>query len=671
MITRLVRILKHWLPIILLSLVAGISGAFLLTSYLNAQIRPTFEGTARVYLTSAGGGDGRAFAPDLSLTAAEEAAIEANQDFLDLRHGIRADPSTGSIQFIASARTEEAAITEASDMRTRYLVATAPAPIEDQIADVLEQAHFVREELDALLPAEVVAPTDPAAVTQYTILSEQIRSLNTESAKLAVELVLADTESEKTAIQADLDLILGQIVDLRNQLEALPPEAADSVERGGTGSSGIDRTDAPDVAPSNVDLDDQFRIESLQSLYATLLTEFQSLYIQSVDATPQALPQVEVVDETPDPVAIPLGVGVGLAISLLLVVGAVLVIDRLRPRWWTQQELPSPLAEVPDRRCDTETWYWSEGPSKRKSALQRAAVKLLPTVEAGPAAVGLIGRGVTPSSMRNLGFDLGAVMVTSGRRTLVVDTTGLENDEEAPVQFSNGAITVGDMLNPWQNGSNGDRAAEAVTHATTLWPGLSAIGSGPKSLYSVEGAMTPVVGKLIGYARSGFALTMVPVADRGGALTEALARTLDAVVVVGRGGKTKLKEAERLLETLRIMGKPVLGTLLIVRPPRRPLREWMALGRRRKPKPDSGSALGADSGRGSDDLAASSLFPPVSGEDAGSEPETRVNRRRAKRNNPPSVNGSEGGIGGEPSLRPPTESESEPARTDDASAATI
>lgn len=669
MITRVRRILKHWLPIILLSIVAGIGGAFLLTSYLNAQIRPTFGATARVFMTSAGGGDGRASAPDLSLTAAEEAAIEANQDFLDLRHGIRADPSTGSLQFIASARTEEAAITEASDMRTRYLVATAPAPIEDQIADVLQQAHFVREELDALLPPEVIAPTDPAAVTQYTILSEQIRSLNTESAKLAVELVLADTESEKAAIQADLDLILGQIVDLRNQLEALPPDAADSAARGGTGSSGIDRTDTPEVAPSNVDLDDQFRIESLQSLYATLLAEFQSLYIQSIDAAPQALPQVEAVDETPDPVAIPLGVGVGFAISLLLVVGAVLVMDRLRPRWWTQQELPSPLAEVPDRRCDTETWYWSEGPSKRKSALQRAAVKLLPTVEAGPAVVGLIGRGVTPSSMRNLGFDLGAVMVTSGRRTLVVDTTGLEYDEEAPVQFSNGSIGVGDMLNPWQNGSNGDRAMEAVTHATTLWPGLSAIGSGPKSLYSVEGAMTPVVGKLIGYARKGFALTMVPVADRGGALTEALARNLDAIVVVGRGGKTKLREAEQLLETLRMMEKPVLGSLLIVRPPRRRLREWIALGRRRKPKLDSASAPVADSGSGSDDLAASSLFPPVNEDAEGFERETRVNRHRAKRSSSPSVNGSDGGIGGESSLRA-AESESAVARSDDTSAST-
>ncbi|HJU51280.1 MAG TPA: hypothetical protein VJ815_02990 [Acidimicrobiia bacterium] len=578
MITRVRRILRQRLLIIVLTVLAGVAGAFLLTRYLNDQIRPTFEGTATVYLDSEGsGGGGRASAPDLSLSEAEEAAIEANQDFLDLNHGIRANPSTSSIHFIVSARNEEEAATEASDMRIRYLVATAPAPIEQRISDVLQKAHFVREELDGLLPPELVPETDPADVTQYSILSEQIRSLNTESAKLAVELVLADSESEKAAIQADLDLILGQIVDLRNQLEALPPEVAESAVRGGDTASEGDRTDVPEVAPSDVDLEDQFRIESLQSLYATLLTEFQTLYIQSIDAAPQNLPEVEVSDETPDPVPPVIGAGIGFAVTLLLMVGGILVIDRLRPRWWTQQELASPLAEVPDRRCDEETWYWQNGPSPRKQALQRSAVRLLPTVESGPAAVGLIGPGVSPISMRRLGYDLGAVLVTSGRRTLVVDATGLESDEKsAAAPPAMRGLTVGEMLNPWQKEANGDRAMEAVTRATTLWPGLYAIASGPKSLYSVEGAMTPAFGRLIRHARDAFALTIVPVADRGGALTEAFARNLDAVVVVGRGGETRLREAERLLETFQSMGKPVLGTLLIVRPPRRSLRQWIS-----------------------------------------------------------------------------------------------
>ena len=322
MITRVRRILRQRILLILVTVIAGLTGAFLLTRYMNAQIRPTYQGTATVYLDSEGGGDGgRASAPDFSLTEAEEAAIEANLGFLDPNHGIRAVPSTNSLQFIVKARNEDEAMTEASDMRIRYLVATAPAPIEQRIADVLQKAHFVREELDGLFPPEAVAETNPADETQYTILSEQIRSLNTESAKLAVELVLADSESAKAAIQADLDLILGQIVDLRAQLEALPPAVAEAASRGGDSSGGSDRTDVPEVAPSDGDLENQFRIESLQSLYATLLTEFQTLYIQSIDAAPQNLPQIEVSDETPDPIPVEMGAGIGFAVALLLVIG--------------------------------------------------------------------------------------------------------------------------------------------------------------------------------------------------------------------------------------------------------------------------------------------------------------------------------------------------------------
>jgi hypothetical protein len=603
MITRVRRILRQKFLIITAGAIAGLVGAFLLVSYMNDQIRPTYQGTATVFLQSSTGEEGgRSSAPDLSLTEAEDAAIAANEGFLDPKHGIRLDTAASSLQFIVTARTEEAAITEASDMRNRYLIASAPAPIEDQIASVLQQAHFVREELDKLLPPEVVPQVDPIAETQYSVLTEQIRSLNSESAQLAVALVLAETDGEKADIQEDLDLILTQINDLQAQLDALPPEvaaAADERASGTAGDGGGDRSDGTEIAPSNLDLNEQFQVESLQSLYSTLLNEFQTLYIQSINAAPQTLPDVEVTDETADPIPAEIGAGVGLVVALLLIVGAILVIDRLRPRWWSQQEVESPLAEVPDRRGDSETWYWRHGPSKRKEALQRSAVRLLPTVEAGPAAIGLVGHGVDPLAIRRLAYDLGAVLVTSGRRSLVIDTTGLEaNKKREAASFTSQGLTVGDMLNPWFKDASGERAKEAVIRSTTLWPGLNAIASGPKSLFFVEGAMTPVVGRLIKHARDAFSLTIVPVADRGGALTEAFTRNLDAIVVVGRGGKTKLREAERLVETFKMMGKPVLGSLLIVRPTRRRLRELFSGFRRREPKPAPASLRVAPSSNG-------------------------------------------------------------------------
>lgn len=581
MITRIRRILRQKALVITVTAAVGLVGAFLLVRYMNDQIRPTFRGTATVFLEGNAGADGgRASTANLSLSDAEDEAIEANEGFLDPNHGIRVDTGSNSLQFIASARTEEAAITEASDMRDRYLIASAPAPIEDQIASVLQQAHFVREELDKLVPAEVAPQIDRAAATQFSVLTEQIRSLNSESAQLAVALVLAETEGEKAEIQEDLDLLLNQINDLQAQLDALPPEvaaAADQRGSGGTGDSGGDRSDSADIAPSNVDLNDQFRIESLQSLYSTLLNEFQTLYIQSIDAAPQSLPEVEATDETANPIPAEIGAGVGLVVALLSIVGAILVIDRLRPRWWSNQEVESPLAEVPERIGDNETWYWENGPSKRKEALQKSAVRLLSSIESGPTAIGLVGHGVEPLSIRRLGYDLGAVLVTAGKRSLVIDTTGLDNDQKsgAPT-FTAEGLSVGEMLNPWFKDNDGERVKEAVSSSTALWPGLNAIPSGPKSLFIVEGAMTPVVGRLINHARDAFPVTIVPVADRGGALTEAFVRNLDAVVVVGSEGRTKLREAERLTETFQKMGKPVLGSLLIVRRSRRRLGELLS-----------------------------------------------------------------------------------------------
>ena len=252
-------------------------------------------------------------------------------------------------------------------------------------------------------------------------------------------------------------------------------------------------------------------------------------------------------------------------------------------------------------------------------------------METGPAAIGLIGNGVSFASMRWLAYDLGAVLVTSGRRTLVVDATGLESDEESAAgPGPSGGVTVGEMLNPWQAEANGDRAMEAVGQATTLWPGLSAIASGAKSLYSVEGAMTPAFGKLIQYARDAYALTIVPVADRGGALAEAFVRNLDAVVVVGRGGRTKLREAERLLETFRAMGKPVLGTLLIVRPERRRLRELLGALFHREVRSTVATAPDVS-------IANGSMAPIPS---AGSPPVGATGERHEVRGGEKAVNGS-------------------------------
>jgi hypothetical protein len=522
-----------------------------------------------------------------TLSDALDAAIEANEGFLDGKHTVRAASATQTIQFTVLARTEEEAIAEAAEMRDRYLVATAPPPIEERMQETLSKAHTVREQLNALLPEEEEIPSDPLVAAQRALLNGQISGLTSQSASLYVEQVLADTEAEKADLQEDIDQILAQIVDLRTQLAALPLDASDTtIGRGETEPETDGRGSETVLVESNDALDQQFQIESLESLYSNLQTEFQMLYIESTSGLTVEQPEIEVTDETADPIAIPLAAGAGLFGFTLLGLGLVMVDDRLKKKWWTQGDFEGVLAETPDRRIrGVEPWYWNTPSGPRKLAIQKVAVNFLPSVEAGPVAVGVVGVATKPAALRAFSVDLAATLVTTGRTSLVIDTTGLEEEvEEEPWQLLGGGPVVADLLNPWKHDIDDNQIAKAVIEAGELWPGLGVIPSGGPSLYSIEGAMTPVASKLLDHARRTFDLTLVPITERGTALSDALVRNLDAVLIVGRGGKTKIRDAEALTERLTANGSIVLGSVLVLKPSRRKLRE---LFKRDKRKPNA------------------------------------------------------------------------------------
>ena len=596
MVTRLKRVIRHRLLILLAVVAIGTGGVVYLVQSMNDGIRPTFEAVAsatapETETTETGSGrDSGEITP--SLNDALDAAIEANEGFIDDKHAVRAASVTQTIQFIVLGRSEEEATTEAAAMRERYLVATAPAPIEERMQESLSKAHTVLEQLNALLPPEEVIPSDPLVAAQKALLNSQISGLTAQSSSLYVEQVLADTEAEKADFQEDIDQILAQIVDLRTQLAELPVDSSDaSAARGEDTETGGDRGSDPLLVESSDALDRQFQIESLQSLYSSLQTEFQMLYIESTSDQTVTLPEIEVTDQTSNPIPIPLAAGAGVFGVSLLGIGLIMVDDRLRKKWWTQKDFNGVLAETPDRRIrGIEPWYWNTPSGPRKLAIQKVAVSFLPSVESGPVAVGVVGVATKPTALRAFSVDLAATMVTTGRTSLVIDTTGLEEEVATePWQLLGGGPVVADLLNPWKHNIDDDQIAQAVIEAGELWPGLAVIPSGGPSLYSIEGAMTPVASKLLDQARRTFDLTLVPITARGTALSDALIRNLDAVLIVGRGGKTKVRDAENLMESLNASGTMVLGSVLVLKPTRRKLKDIL---RRRKGKPDIRHDLG-------------------------------------------------------------------------------
>ena len=91
--------------------------------------------------------------------------------------------------------------------------------------------------------------------------------------------------------------------------------------------------------------------------------------------------------------------------------------------------------------------------------------------------------------------------------------------------------------------------------------------------------MTPVASKLLDHARRTFDLTLVPITERGTALSDALVRNLDAVLIVGRSGKTKIRDAEALMEKLAANGSAVIGSVLVLKPTRRKFKELLRRGK--------------------------------------------------------------------------------------------
>jgi hypothetical protein len=593
-VRRVVRVLRHRLPIILAAVVLATAGAAWFTGYLNAQVRPRFEATAVAHLqeTDQSSEPGRtATAAQPSLSTAVDVAVDANAGFLDADHGVRGAPSTQSLEFSTVAETPEIATSEAADMRNRYLLATAPPPIEERMRAVLGKAALVREQLAELIPPEVDTPVDLEVSIKQALLNSQINLLNSEIAKLSVEQVQADTESEKAAIQEDIAEALAVLINLRTELEALPGDSAEGPGRGdslNTGEETTGRTDSPSIAASDAALEDQFRIESLQLLYSSLQQEFQDLYITSIDGEPETLPEIEVVDRTRDPMPVTMGAGIGLLAALLIVLGSILLVDRLRPGWWTDRDLRGVFAETPDGPVWEGARYGNSTDLRRMRAVQSIAVGVLSQVESGPSAIGLVGVGTRPSAVRDLAVDLAESIVTTGRPTFVIDAVGLDGMEERQSGLvASSGPTLGDLLNPWQQDNADDLIEKAVDEAIQLRPGLSLLPSGGPSLYSVEGAMTPVVARLLAVGRERYPLTVVPMIDMGTAFCDALARKLDAMVIVGQAGSTKIAQVERLREKLEGAGTPVLGTVLIVRGPRRRLRDRFGrlLGRIRGDRP--------------------------------------------------------------------------------------
>lgn len=603
MLRRVTRVVQHRLPIILAAAALATAGAVWLTGYLNAQIQPRFEATAITHLQGADPSSdvGRTVTgaqPSLS-TAAEE-AVDANAGFLDADHRIRPDPSTETIQFSAVARTPQIATAEAADMRNRYLAAIAPAPIEERMRSVLEKAGVVREQLAELLPPEAVIPVDLEVTTKRALLNAQINSLNNEIAKLSVEQVLADSESEKAAIEEDIHRILGLLVELRTELEALPGDSAEDLGRGNSFDSGEDteERDTSPIAENNTALEDQFRIESLQLLYSSLQQEFQDLYITSIDGETVALPEIDVVDQTRDPMPIAMGAGIGSAAALLLILGSILLVDRLRPGWWTDRDVRGVLAETPPRPAGGVDRYWNTGNRRRRRAVQVVAVGLLSQVESGASAIGLVGVGTRPTAVKDLAIDLAESIVTTGRRTLVIDAVGLDGVEERHDGLVAGSgPTLGDLLNPWQQDNADDLIEKAIDEAIQLRPGLSLLPSGGPSLYSVEGAMTPVVARLLSVGRERYPLTLVPMIDMGTGLRGALAPKLDAIVIIGQAGSTKVAQVDSLREKVEGAGTPVLGSVLVVTGPLRRLRDRLGGFLGRMKGPDQSNPSGRDDAR--------------------------------------------------------------------------
>ncbi len=584
---RIGRVVRgRWALLLALALVAPTLGYFGAT-LRNRTIRPAFEAQAFLPLAESSDSRSQQAQPAQQIRAAVDRAIEVNADLLS-RGGanIAPDQETFEVVFSARAREPAQATARAVEMRSNYVIAEFGAiEIEGRMDLILAEAIRVSETLAALQPPPPVAPPEPVLSPEQQarldFLLIQVDALKGESARLVGELVLAETGDSRAGspedIQEQIANVNQKLADLYVELETMPgfdqsllDRSPSEEDRSQESTTSEDRSAAPGSQGSRTEIsipDDEsnigpgWQVSALETRYATLQTNYQTLFLGTLTGDHETLEPPIVTEVTPSEIPPVLAGGGGLLAGAL--VGALLLFveGRVRQPAWVGADLPlTPAWEVPVVKGGRKKQQRLT--RNRRRAIQQLRSSLITAIESrsGRLALSMSGLRVPRRYIHELARDVASALGDVDRVVLVIDLdSGTDQADDGSKTSLAGLLAL----------ARGDAEAarselkQLVVDSSEEAAPVHWLPAGQFDTDPVDALQRRPFDELLSQAGEMVDLVVIISSEFDEVLSRALFQRVEGVIPVGRVGKTRERDFSRLASILTGSQAKPMGSVLL------------------------------------------------------------------------------------------------------------
>lgn len=583
--SKLWRLVKARWWLLLLGAGLGLAGGMFLAEQQNQDVAPSFEARAEVtFETTESDGRDRDEATT-ELGGSLDLAQDANADVIASEEGVvLSDERSGALIFSGRGETARQAEGVAAAMRRSYLEAVvrgADTDTEARRLAIIEEAATILARVDELAPEEpepppVVEeePVDPVEQARLDSLNSEVSSLTQQRSKLAVDLILAETGSDRVGtveeIQTEMDLVTERLEELYVDLAALTEELGVTPERTIPAPQEQPEPDTPrqGEVPQVDDpgeLESTWTVAALEARYAELEMEYESLFAGSPDAAGEwTLSSIETTDLTGRRLP-PLWIGAFGAIAAIAVLLALLILRaRLGGVVWVGSDLPTAfLAEVPASVPVFRLRRRVVMAKRRNLGVQRLrnlVVGLLDREGGDVPVIGFAGVDIDRRQVEELALMLADSVAAADRSVLYLDL-----DFTTPSELGGGGPTVAEMVAAGRSDPEAGRAFAKRSLSESAGAGSNprVFASGTTFDDPSDVVLTGSFGRLMQVACQEFDVVIATVPGAGEPLTAALSQRLDWLIAVCAPGRSTRKKVTSLGADTSSTAAVLAGSVLV------------------------------------------------------------------------------------------------------------
>jgi hypothetical protein len=549
---------RWWILVAAGILAVVVSGR--LAEYRNDHI-PEFESTAAVtFVEDPSAMEREEF--DSLLDAQFALAQNVNSDVLSDTPGtfipwplaeIELVTEENRIEFTGRGFTQAEADELTQVLRDRFLatsqVGAGQERLDQELTELTEQIAVLRTEIGLAEQAIPLTEEQVSTEAERALLQTRISALEAHYGNLVVEMVNPVLRTPE-AIQAEMDRVYAELLELQKQLAAIPLPPTPE-----------------ELAATNEGLMlDQLQLEQLQARWTQLYARQREL--QSLAAESSVSPQPVTLDTTSalDNQALALA---GAVLATLIVLVA---IERGRDILWSEAALdegPPVIVELPSRPVavfhhpTNDPWYIDASGGRRKAAIQMLRSQL---DDHDNAVVAFQGSGVYREDIRDLTADVAVAVAVSGRSVLLIDASFRDDNQLVEFGTDHGA-TLSSLLTD----ASEDRETAIIDFKTALLAspeivhGLRTLRSGTGEWDAADALSGYSFEVLLEVARELFDLVLVAGVSAEDAASHVLAQRVDSVILVGSAGHTVTKSVEATDRDFALRRATLLGVILLRR----------------------------------------------------------------------------------------------------------